>query len=169
MLLLARLLRILNSETDPGQIGLAVALACVFGLTPLWTLHNLIVLLLVLVLRVNLASFLFAWALFTAFAYALDPAFDLLGHAVLTADALRPMWAALYASDLARLAEFNNTVVMGSLLASIGLAVALYFATTYALRQYRRTILAWLEQQRFYRIVTRLRVLRLYSSLGDRS
>ncbi len=168
MLLLARLLRILNSETDPSQIGFAVALACVFGLTPLWTLHNGIVLLLVLFLRVNLASFLFAWALFTAIAYVLDPLFDLLGHAVLTADALRPIWSTLYGTDLARLTEFNNTVVMGSLIFSIALAVVLYFATTYALRQYRRTILAWLKQQRFYRVVTQMRVLRLYTSLGDR-
>jgi len=168
MLVLARLLRILNSETDPSQIAFAVALACVFGLTPLWTLHNVIVLLLVLFLRVNLASFLFAWALFTGIAYALDPLFDMLGHAVLTADALRPMWAGLYATDLGRLSEFNNTVVLGSLLVSIVLAVVLYFATTYALRQYRRTILAWLKQQRLYRVVTQLRVLRLYTSLGDR-
>lgn len=168
MLLLARLLRILNSETDPSQIGFAVALACVFGLTPLWTLHNVIVLLLVLVLRVNLASFLFAWAFFTVFAYALDPLSDLLGHAVLTADALRPLWASLYGTDLGRLTEFNNTVVMGSLIISMVLAVVLYFATTYALRQYRRTILAWLKQQRLYRVITQMRVLRLYSSLGDR-
>ncbi|MCA9481390.1 MAG: DUF2062 domain-containing protein, partial [Nitrospira sp.] len=73
--LLAKLLRVLNSETEPGQISLGFGLAMIAGLTPLLSLHNLLVLLLVCVLRVNLSAFLLGLALCTGIAYALDPLF----------------------------------------------------------------------------------------------
>jgi len=65
---LAKVLNVLNSEADPSQISLAVALALVAGLTPLMSLHNLVVLLLVLVLRVNLSAFLLGLAIFSGLA-----------------------------------------------------------------------------------------------------
>ncbi len=73
--LLAKLLRVLNSETDPGQISLGLCFAMIAGLTPLLSLHNLVVLLLVCILRVNLSAFLLGLAVFTGIAYLLDPLF----------------------------------------------------------------------------------------------
>lgn len=55
--LLAQLLKALNSESAPGQIGLAVAFALWVAITPMWTLNNLLIFTLVLVLRVNLSAF----------------------------------------------------------------------------------------------------------------
>ena len=55
---IAKLLKVLNSETEPGQISLGFCFALVAGLTPIWSLHNVFVLLLVLLLRVNLSAFL---------------------------------------------------------------------------------------------------------------
>lgn len=163
--LLARILKVLNSEIAPGQIGLAVGLACIFGFTPLWTLHNLVVLLLVLVLRVNLSIFLLAWGVFTALAFALDPVFDALGHAVLTAGALQPMWSAFHGTDLGRLSDFNNTVVMGSLCVSVLALPVLWYATVYLVRHYRAHMLEWIRRRRVYQIVRGTRLFHLYQSL----
>ncbi|MFM8550831.1 MAG: DUF2062 domain-containing protein [Nitrospiraceae bacterium] len=58
--MLARLLAVLNSETHPGQISLGFCFAMLAGFTPFLSLHNLLVLLCVLVLRVNLSPF--SWA-----------------------------------------------------------------------------------------------------------
>ena len=162
--LIARILKVLNSETDPRQIAGAVILACLFGLTPLWTLHNLIVLLLVLVLRVNLCIFLIAWGFFTVLAFALDPLFDLLGHAVLTAEPLRSMWAALYATDLGKLSAFNNSVVMGSLCVGLLLAPVLWFATIYLVRNYRVHMLEWVRRKRIYQVISGSRLVTTYQS-----
>ena len=41
--LIARFLKVLNSETNPGQISLGFYFAMVAGLTPLLSLHNLVV------------------------------------------------------------------------------------------------------------------------------
>ncbi|MEJ2231585.1 MAG: TIGR03546 family protein, partial [Nitrospirales bacterium] len=123
--LLAKLLRVLNSETDPGQISLGLCFAMVAGLTPLLSLHNLVVLLLVLVLRVNLSAFLLGLALFTGIAYLLDPLFHSLGLAILTAPALQELWTALYQSIWWRIERFHNSIVMGSLTFSLVLFVQL--------------------------------------------
>ncbi|MCB9776893.1 MAG: TIGR03546 family protein, partial [Nitrospiraceae bacterium] len=117
--LLAKLLRVLNSETEPGQISLGFGLAMIAGLTPLLSLHNLLVLLLVCVLRVNLSAFLLGLALCTGIAYALDPLFHQIGLAVLTAPALEGVWTALYQSVWWRLEHFNNSIVMGSLVFAV--------------------------------------------------
>lgn len=165
--LIARLLKILNSETAPGQIGAAVALAAVFGLTPLWTLHNLVVLLLVLTLRANLSTFMIAWGVFTLLAFGLDPVFDGLGHAILAADALRPLWAGLYATDLGRLSEFNNTVVMGSVCVSLLAAPLLWLATVRLVREYRAHLRDWVMRQRMFRLLRGVRLFDRYRELAD--
>lgn len=164
--LLARILKVLNSEIAPGQIGAAVALACIFGLTPLWTLHNLLVLLVVLVVRVNLTTFFVAWGLFTVLAFALDPVFDAVGHAVLTAGALQPLWSAFYGTDLGRLSDFNNTVVMGSLCVSLLAVPVLWYATVYLVRHYRAHMLEWIRRKRVYQLVRGTRLYHLYQSLS---
>lgn len=163
--LVARTLRVLNSETAPAQIGAAVGLACVMGLTPLWTLHNLLLLLLVLVVRVNLSIFIVAWGIFTGIAFLLDPVFDMLGHAVLTADALRPLWSAFQATDIGRLSDFSNTVVMGSLLFCIAAVPVVWYASVFIVRHYRRHLLTWVQRTRLAEIVRGSRVYQLYQSL----
>ena len=59
---LAKLLIILNSETNPSQISLGFCFAMVVGFTPLWTPHNIVVVFLLLVLRANLSAFILGWA-----------------------------------------------------------------------------------------------------------
>ncbi len=73
--LIAKLLKVLNSDTDPSQISLAVCFSMIVGLTPFFSLHNLMILLLALFIRVNLSSFLLGLALFSGVAYLLDPLF----------------------------------------------------------------------------------------------
>jgi len=41
--IIAKILKALNSETDPAQIGLAVSFSLIAGLTPTLSLHNLVV------------------------------------------------------------------------------------------------------------------------------
>ncbi len=166
---LAKLLAVLNSETRPGQITLGFCFAMVAGFTPLWSLHNLLVLLLVLVLRVNLSAFLLGLAFFSTVAFALDPLFHRLGLAVLTASGLEPLWTALYNQRFWRLEQFNDSIVMGSLAVALALFVPLPLAGNalivryreYALAWVRRTrIMLWLKATRFWRLYERVASLR---------
>src|SRR5215216_3444231 len=131
----AQLLKVLNSETEPGQISLAFCFAMVAGFTPFMSLHNLIVLFLVLVIRVNLSAFLLALAVLKAVGFALDPMFHRIGVGILTMPSLEPLWTSLYNSTIWRIEHFNNSIVMGSLVASLVLFVPLYLVSNRLIRQ----------------------------------
>ncbi|MFQ5991987.1 MAG: TIGR03546 family protein [Nitrospiraceae bacterium] len=162
----AKVLRVLNSETDPSQISLALCFASVAGLTPLWSLHNILVLLLVLLLRVNLSTFLLGLVFFSGFAYLLDPLFHRLGLAVLTAGSLEGLWTALYNSTLWRLEQFNNSVVMGSLVFSLIAFLPLYLATNVAILRYRAHILAWIQKTRLMQFIRASKLYQAYQSVA---
>ena len=162
----AKVLRVFNSETDPSQISLALCFACVAGLTPLWSLHNILVLLLVLLLRVNLSTFLLGLVFFSGLAYLLDPLFHRIGLAVLTAGSLEGLWTSLYNSTLWRLEQFNNSVVMGSLVFSLLAFLPLYLATNVAILRYRAHILAWVQKTRLMQFFKASRLYHAYQSIA---
>ena len=163
--LIARLLRVLNSETNPGQISLGFCFAMVAGITPLLSLHNVVVLLLVLILRVNLSAFLLGLAVFSGMAYLLDPVFHWNGLQILTAPALEGMWTSLYNSTLWRFARFNNTIVMGSLVFALVLFIPLYVLSNQLITHYRTHVLAWVEKTRLMQIFKASKVYQIYQSL----
>ena len=158
---IAKLLKVLNSETDPGQISLAVCLAMVAGFTPLFSLHNLFILLLVLLLRVNLSAFILGLGFFTGIAYLLDPVFQRMGHGILTAGALNGIWTSFYNITLLRLAKFNNSIVMGSLVFSVIAFVPLLMLLNLLIRRYREHILTWVQNTRIMQL---LKTSKLYSA-----
>lgn len=159
--MIAKLLKVLNSETDPGQISLALCLAMVAGLTPLYSPHNVFVFMLVLLLRVNLSAFILGLTFFTGVAYLLDPLFHRTGLAILSAGALNGLWTGLYNITLFRLAKFNNSIVMGSLIISAIAFVPLYIFLNLLIRRYREHILAWVQKTRVMQL---LKSSKLYSA-----
>jgi uncharacterized protein (TIGR03546 family) len=135
----ANLLKVINSETEPGQISLALCLSMIAGFTPALSLHNLLVLLLVLVLRVNISAFGLGWAFFSATAYLLDPLFHRMGLIVLTAPSINVLWTGLYNTTWFRLDRLNNTIVMGSLLFSLVLFIPGFILFNMIIRRYRKS------------------------------
>lgn len=152
-----KLLQVISSETEPGQISLGFAFALIAGFTPLANLHNLLVLFLILVLRVNLSAFFLGLAFFSGIAYLLDPVFHRIGLAVLTAGPLEGLWTALYNSTLWRLERFNNSIVMGSLLLSLLLFVPLYLVSNRLIVKYREHFLAWVQKTKLVHVLNLLR------------
>ena len=143
---IAKLLKVLNSETEPGQISLAFCFAMIIGLTPLFSLHNLVLVFIVLLLRVNLSAFILGWAVFSGIAYILDPLFHWIGLTFLTAGSLEGFWTALYNTTLWRLAGCNNSIVMGSLIFPLVLFVPMFFLSNMLIRRYRDHVLAWVRK-----------------------
>ena len=165
--LLAKLLRVLNSETDPGQISLGLCFAMVVGLTPLVSLHNLFVLLLVFILRVNLSAFVLGLALFTGIAYLLDPLFHRLGLAVLTASSLADLWTSLYQSVWWRLEHFNNSIVMGSLVFSVAMFVPVLLLSNLLIRRYRQHVMVWVQKSRIMQMFKASKLYQTYETLSS--
>lgn len=162
----AKLLRVLNSETEPGQISLGFCFALVAGLTPLWSLHNLVVLLLVLILRVNLSAFLLGLLFFSGLAYLLDPLFHRLGLALLTAGSLEGLWTSLYNTTLWRLERFNNSIVMGSLVFSLVVFVPFYLFSNMLIRRYRAHVLSWVQKTRLMQMFRASKLYNAYQTIS---
>jgi len=137
---LAKLLKALNSETSPWSLAWGVALGMVLGFTPLFSMHNIIVLFAVLALRINLSFFLISFAFCSGLAYLFDPAFNYMGELLLTTPALLETWQALYEMPLARLAQFNHTITLGSLVVSLLMLLPALFITRFIVINYRTHI-----------------------------
>jgi uncharacterized protein (TIGR03546 family) len=164
---LAKFLKALNAEGSPAQISLGFMLGMIVGLTPLWSLSNLLILLLVLIFRINLTAFLLAFGFFSGIAYLFDPEMHHLGEALLTAAPLQSLWTELYNNDFWRLTHFNNTLTLGSLTTGVVLALPLYFLSNFVIRRYREHLLAWVRKTKVVQFIKASRFYRIYSTLSD--
>jgi len=145
---LVKFLKLLNSEQAPHQLSLGLAFAMIVGLTPTLSLHNLLVLFLLLTLRANLSTFVLGWALFSLLGLLLDPLFHAIGLKLLSLPELEQMWTTMYNSSFWRLSQFNNTILLGSLLFSVLCFLPMFFLSNRLIRLYR---LRWQERMgRFY-------------------
>jgi len=152
----------LHSEGTPGQLAAGIVLGSFLGLTPLFDLHNAVVFALLVLLNVSFAGGLLGWALFVPVGFLLDPLFDWIGHRLLLAPSLRGLWTSLYNTPIIPLTNFNNTVVLGSLVFALLLAVPLFFVLRWAVARYRLTVGERVRQSKFYRAVTASKVYNVY-------
>ena len=164
--IIAKLLAVLNSETDPAQISLAFCFAVITGFTPLLSLHNLLVLFIILILRVNLSAFILGTTFLSGIAYLLDSLFHQIGLAVLKAGFLQGLWTALYNNTLCRMGNFNNSVVMGSLVVSLLLFLPVFFLSNILINRYRTHILSWVEKTKLMQIFKAGRLYSLYKAVA---
>ncbi len=164
--LLAKLLKVLNAEISPWQISAGFVIGMMMGLTPLWSLNNLLLLLLLLSLRVNLSAFLLSLTLFSGIGYLFDPLMESLGASLLANPALINVWTALYQSDLWRIMHFNNTLTLGSSVLALLLALPLFFIFNSLIRNYRNHILAWVRKSKLSAFLKASRFYGVYSKLS---
>jgi len=163
---IAKLLKALNSETSPWQISLAFVLGMIMGFTPLASAHNLLILLLAFVLRINFSAFLLGFALFTGFAYLLDPLFIRVGESLLLNPSLKGLWTDLYNSDVWRVTHFNNTLTLGSLVASLLFSLPLFFLSRWLIIKYRVHVLTYVQKTKLAQMIKASQLYRVYQSLS---
>lgn len=149
----AKILKVLNSNAEPRQISLAFCFSMIAGLTPLFSMHNVIVLLLVLVLNINLSTFILGLAFCSGIAYLLDPLFNIIGLNILTAHPLEGLWTAMYNITFFRLARFNNSIVMGSLAFSLIVFVPVYVLANFLIVKYREKVLHWVRKSHIMEVI----------------
>jgi len=81
--ILNRLYKLLSGEISPKQIAGGIAFGMIVGLTPTCSLHNLLVILLICIIRVNVSAFIFSAVVFGLLSFLIDPAAHLLGYLLL--------------------------------------------------------------------------------------
>ena len=120
------------------QMAAGFALGSALGLTPLLSLHNLLFLVALIVLRLSISTFLFAWIAAIPVGFLLDPVFHGLGSALLSSEFLTPLWTQAFNTPLLALTQFNNTVTLGSLVFWAAASIPLFLLSRRGVPSYRR-------------------------------
>ncbi len=137
---IAKLLKALASEASPNQIAGGIILGMIIGLTPLSSLHNLFIVVLILVLKVNIGMALLSFTIFSGIAYLADPLFHSFGVWLLELESMQEAWTAMYNNEWIALTEFYNTVVIGSFVTAVLLCIPVFPLARFGVIQYREHI-----------------------------
>ncbi len=160
--LIQSIIKTLHSAGTPGQVAAGMALGSALGLTPLMNVHNLVIFSLLVLLNVSFGGGMLGWMLFVPVGFLLDPLFDRIGLSLLTAASLTPLWTDLTNTPILPYTNFNNTVVLGSFVAWVVLAVPIFFAARYGVAKYRATVGERVRRSRWYKAVTASQAYNLY-------
>lgn len=161
--LVQSLVKALNSEGTPGQVAAGIALGAIFGLTPLMSLHNLLMLAAIFLLNVSLPGAFVGWLVFLPLGFALDPVFHAAGEKLLLeTPALAGWWTTVYNTPVLSLANLTNTIVLGSLLGWLVFSVPIFFGARWGVARYRATLYVRIKDARLFRAVQASKVYNLY-------
>ncbi len=165
---LSKLISILSSAASPNQIAGGFALGMVIGLTPLLTLHNVLIFILIILINVNIAAAIVGFAVFSGAAYLLDPLFHNLGYFLLVdMQSLTELWTTLYNVPVIALSRYNNTVVLGSLVTALLLFNPLFIASRVSVNIYRRSLLPRVQRLKIVQLAKGSKVYNFYNRVKE--
>ena len=162
---IAKLLRILNSETAPINISLAICFGMMVGITQMWSVHNIIILFIVLFFRVNLSAFILGTLVFKGLSFLFNGVFHQIGLALLTADFYKNIGTYLYNITFWKFDRINNTIVVGSIMVSIiGFLPMLLFLNV-LIKKYRKHILGYVRKTKIARAMMSSDIYHYYKKI----
>ena len=150
---LAKLLKALSSNRDPGAIAHAFALGALLGSMPKDNLLWYLLFVFILFMRIQRGALALSILLFSLLTQFTDPLFNQAGYAVLTHEALRPLFARLIRMPFLVFTRFNNTIVMGSLVCSLAAYIPLYAACRLFVFVWRRYIGNFLRKLKILQVI----------------
>tara|TARA_R110002124_G_scaffold80791_2_gene213720 strand:+ start:3333 stop:3758 length:426 start_codon:yes stop_codon:yes gene_type:complete len=125
----------------------------IIGLVPKDNLISVLLLFLLASLKINLCSASLATLLFSWLTLLLDPLSHLIGRSVLLAAPLQGIWRWFYEMPLAPWTDFNNTIVMGSLILGLTLFYPVYRLTRPLFEKYTPVLSEKLQKYRIVQIL----------------
>jgi uncharacterized protein (TIGR03546 family) len=159
---LIKLLKALNSEQSPRQLAIAISLSTILGLTPLYSLHNLLILFIAFSFRVNLSLFFLSYPLFALLGYLSSSIFESVGSFILLNPNLVDLWQWFFNTVVGRWSNFYYSGVMGSLIVSVLFALILYPTSKSFIKLYRSQFLETIEKYQFIRLLKTSTFWKLY-------
>lgn len=163
--ILQYLVRSLNSDGTPGQVAAGITLGAALGLTPLLSLHNLLIVAVIFLLNVSVPGAFLGWMASVPLGFLLDPLFDRLGSALLLdTPSLEPLWGAVYNAPVLGLANLNNSVVLGSLIFWLAVALPLFFLARIGVEQYRAKLYVKIKDSKVLQLMRASKLYSLYRS-----
>lgn len=165
---IGKLIKILHSAATPAQIAGGFILGMIIGLTPFWSLHNMLIILVIIILNVNIAMAIFGLVLFSMFAYLFDTLFHSFGYWLLVdLDFMHDFYTSMYSIPIIALSRFNNTVVMGSLATSIILLIPVFIMAKKGIIKYRSGVLQKIEKMKIVKAIKGSKIYSWYAKYAE--
>ena len=158
------LLRLLHSENGDKSIAIGISLGFILGLTPVMSLQGVLLLLVLVFCRVQIAAALLSWLLFSLLPLIIPQPLNYVGGAVLEAEFLRPLWTIFYKAPIIPLSQFNNTIVMGGFIIGILGAPLIYKLSLNLVRKYRNSVGAYISNTKFVKVIKGSKLYNWYNA-----
>ena len=146
------LINLLNSDTGTNQIAAGIACGLILGFAPLLSLQALLVFVCLFLFRIQIGAAFISAFFFAFIAWLFDPVSNLLGSAILEAEALRPTFTAMYNMPLMPLTHFYNSITMGAGVVSLLLAPLVFFGSKRLILVYRAKVVARFRSSRWWKM-----------------
>jgi uncharacterized protein (TIGR03546 family) len=163
---IAKLLKALASEASPNQLAGGFILGMIIGLTPIASIHNLLIIVLIIVLKVNIGMAILAFLVFSGIAYLADPLFHSFGIWLLELDSMQSTWTSMYNNEFWAITKFNNTVVLGSFVISVILCVPMFPVSKIGVEQYRKHIHEKVMKTKFVKALKGTKIYSVYQTVA---
>ena len=136
---------------SPNQLALGVVFGMLIGLIPKDSLLPYFFVVLALLTNANLVSIICSAITFSLISPLLDRLSDPIGTWALTYEPFEATWAWLIQLPIVPWTRFDNTVVAGSMLLGIGLAIPVYTLSLLVFRKFGKKIASIVSQNSFVR------------------
>jgi uncharacterized protein (TIGR03546 family) len=111
---------------------------------------------------------IFSFIIFSGIAYLLDPTFHNIGFFLLVdMTSLKAFWTSLYNVPIIGLSRFNNTVVMGSFVTSLGLLFPVFFVSKKGVIAYREKIDPKFQKWKLVQAVKGTKIYSVYEKVSN--
>ncbi|MFQ3675299.1 MAG: TIGR03546 family protein [Endomicrobiia bacterium] len=167
--LLKKLIKLLQSNISPNELAGGVVIGMFIGLTPFFSLINVIALIFAIILNVNFASVMFAIPVFSLIGLVTDFFADKIGYLLLVKiESLTPFWTKLYNMPIVPFTKFYNTVVLGNLVISIFIAIPVFLITKKLVVLYRTTLYQKIQNSKIYKWYKKLWIVNTLQNLYNK-
>ncbi len=160
--LFAKILKVLNSEDSPWQIGWAVGLGVLAGLLPFGFL-TIAILLVVCLFTVNLSTFILVWGVCSGLMLIFGDALEALAWQYAQNPAFLNFLAS---SEILQLLHLHHTLVLGAFLLGLFLLLPLGWLTTFLVAQYRLRIMTQVRKWKLVQVLKASKLVRIYEKLN---
>jgi len=137
---LGKLVIALNGNLKKSQIAAGAAWGVMLGLIPLSNPFGIVIFIFSFFFTHNHSAKIFGLAIVKILSIFILPALDALGWQILHIDSLQPLFTAMYNMPFVPFTKFNNTIVMGGLIAGIVLWLPVFFLFMAFIPFYRNNI-----------------------------
>ena len=158
------LIRLLNSDTATNQIAAGFACGLILGFSPMLSLQALLVFICIFLFRIQIGAALVSAFFFAFIAWLFDPVSHLVGSAILEAEALRPMFTAMYNMPLLPLTRFYNSITMGAGVLSLLLAPLVFVGSKRLIVLYRAKVVERFQSSSWWKMWTATGLFKWYAT-----